>query len=401
MNEAIEEVLISEAPLKTFRDYEEDLGDTKFLLFDNDSNNMSFFENATFGKYKIQGLANYKNTMVIDKGIVNSMSGLTPIKVVHTVDLDSNILGDIQKLFFNSGSLKVNSDLLRLLTLIKREYIQLNSSPYILECGLNNFNLNKEVVFKSLQSFSIMDYIDEETLLSGEYGEFINDNLNLILPESDEKWRQIINLNEDSQEMSLPDYYSTYCMLLKAFYIKNSSKKSVEKKLNEFVDSITTEIFIYSENELLALFMYIDDDERISRFFNGIQPNSKNIFAKMKGMAWDLYHIRRTEQHMAERNISRGIIPIHSFASGDKGLNQIISLNPIKRVAFYKGRSLVVREKNIFEEYPDICSDKIKNSAEERKNKAKETDYKILSKKFEDSIVKLIDDGKKSCANFR
>lgn len=49
---------------------------------------------------------------------------------------------------------------------VKKERIQLNCSPYLIECAANDFVLDKKDVYESLLSFSLLEYTNIEQLLN-------------------------------------------------------------------------------------------------------------------------------------------------------------------------------------------------------------------------------------------
>ncbi|MFS0655492.1 hypothetical protein [Bacillus sp. 179-C3.3 HS] len=384
MNEGVKEVLTSKEPLKAYKYFSAMLSDFRFFMFDNNSNNMPIFEDKQFGHYQIQGIADYKNTVVLDDTLDYSK-----LRVNHCIDFDSNILGNLYALFF--GHLKEKDlDLLKMLCFLKENKIQINCSPYLLECVLNNFTINKDIVYNNLKAFSITDHLDLNSLKRGTFDTFLNENLDIIFRESDDRWREIYNLENKIEGKEISQYYLIYCMLLKAFYIKNESKKGANYKFKKLIDSVNSELCAYFENELLLCFMYIDGMKSIESFFGGIQINTQNLFRKIKGMAWDLFHLRAMENHMAERNKESRSIAIHSFASADKGLNKIISLNPIERIAFYKGRAIVKHKDSIFTKYPKFSYvNELEKYKEHRRVQCLKIDYKALSVDLEEEITNL------------
>ncbi|WP_311741270.1 hypothetical protein [Staphylococcus pseudintermedius] len=88
-----------------------------------------------------------------------------------------------------------------------------------------------------------------------------------------------------------------------AFYIKNISKKSEENKNFYLIQNYIKETenkLAYSELELSIIFDYINNDE--NNIFKSTNLNSKNLLSELKGIAWDLFHIRTSEDQIALRN---------------------------------------------------------------------------------------------------
>jgi 3-dehydroquinate dehydratase len=72
-------------------------------------------------------------------------------------------------------------------------------------------------------------------------------------------------------------------------------------------------------------------------------------------MTWDILHIRNIQTEMANRNTNSklNMFFVHSFASHDKGLIDIIKSNPINRLILYKNEAYPRYE----EGFEDICKD--------------------------------------------
>lgn len=115
----------------------------------------------------------------------------------------------------------------------------------------------------------------------------------------------------------------------------------------------------YSELELSVIFDYINNGE--NNIFKSTNLNSKNLLSKLKSIAWDLFHIRTSEDQIALRNTNSKEIFLHSFFTADKGLSNVISNYSISRMLAHEGKLYVYRENNIFKKYQKIKLLKYKN----------------------------------------
>lgn len=381
--ELIEQILVSPSPLIIFQENYNNLKGTRFLLFDNNLNTFGKkFQKINFNNFTISPLAEYQNTIVLDQYTVKESRKL---EIVHCVDFDSNIISNLRKLFFHTNY--SNEDLTKLLLYIKKERIQPNCSPYLIECAANNFTLDKEDVYESLLSFSLLENINIEQLLSNHLNKY---PLSINYLETDERWRSLIELKKYANKEYIPKYHYIYCLLLKMYFLKFSSKKSSKNKLIQLLDSINTELFGYWENELAICYLSLKEDSKTASFFGSVQPNTKDMLNKIQGMAWDLFHLRCAQEHMAMRNSCSNQIFLHSFGSEDKGINSIIRLNPIKRIAF-DGMDVYTHHKyTIFNMCPEVDVYTILNKHKDFRNKmCKKTNYQTLSKKLEYELLQL------------
>ena len=105
-----------------------------------------------------------------------------------------------------------------------------------------------------------------------------------------------------------------------------------------------------------------------------MQPNrnSADFLKDVRGLAWDLCHLRNVLEEMRVRNIADNIVFLHCFASYEIGLTDVIKSNPIKRILYLEDEAYYKYQYEIFdivgcaelkEVYADLFTNKIKNGA--------------------------------------
>ena len=92
-------------------------------------------------------------------------------------------------------------------------------------------------------------------------------------------------------------------MLLKAFIIKSGGKKENRKKIEDFLDFVINNVGCYLENEVYLIGKYLCNSGD-TVFFRHMQQNrdKDNFFRDVRGMAWDLCHLRNVLEEMKVRN---------------------------------------------------------------------------------------------------
>lgn len=377
----VHKVLKSTYPITTFKLHKEELSNVKFLLFDEEKTSFEFaFGNKQFGNYNIVDLADYGKLYVLDS---NSAFSNVGFQIGHCIEFDSNVIGDWKNIIFDK---KVKSDLEDMLLFIKKSGKQFSCEPYMLEMAANGSFINKEVVYKSLLAFSIFDNIDSITLEKKKLDQSHASSVEFAL--ADDRWRALLDVESDLEANPVKSHDFIYCLLLKAFYIKYASKKSTDNKILELIYSINNELFSYWENEMMLCYLFIKEDSSVEKFFGGAKPNAKNIIRKLKGMAWDLFHLRNLEISMTERNTNQSMVFLHSFGSADQGIVRMIKLNPITRMAFFDGKSIVIHEKNILNTCTHLGIKEILDQNEaKRREKCLNIDYRELSKQLEVEVL--------------
>ncbi|OFN26039.1 hypothetical protein HMPREF2578_02695 [Staphylococcus sp. HMSC072H03] len=299
-------------------------------------------------KYHLVEIANYDNLIIIDNDVIN---GNELIKVCQCIDFDSNIMSYLRNLIVKG---EYESDFFKILTNIKKSKQQISCVPYLIENGNNIHSINKIVSYETILSFSIFDRISQFDFESRNFSRYFNDSE--VILDTDDRYYHMLNI----QDSNILQFQSIYLLVLMAFYIKNSSKKSAENKIFYLIQNFIKETenkLAYSELELSVIFDYINNDE--NNIFKSTNLNSKNLLSKLKGIAWDLFHIRTSEDQIALRNTNSKEVFLHSIFTADKGLSNVINNYSISRMLAYEEKLYVYRENNIFKKLSKDKASKI------------------------------------------
>lgn len=213
--------------------------------------------------------------------------------------------------------------------------------------------------YETLLSFSILDRISEFDFKNRNFSRYFNDLEDIL--DTDDRYYHMMNM----QDSNIFHLQAIYLLVLMAFFVKNSSKKSAENKIVYLVENFIEETenkLAYSELELSVIFDYINND--VNNIFKSTNLNSKNLLSKLKGIAWDLFHIRTSEDQIALRNTNRKEVFLHSIFTADKGLSNVINNYSISRMLAHEGKLHVYRENNIFKKLSKVKASKIKELLE-------------------------------------
>ena len=85
--------------------------------------------------------------------------------------------------------------------------------------------------------------------------------------------------------------------------------------------------------------------------------------SKLKGIAWDLFHIRTSEDQIALRNTNSKEVFTFNFTA-DKGLSNVINNYSISRMLAHEEKLYVYRDNNIFKNYQKDKATKIQELLE-------------------------------------
>ncbi|MFK3992944.1 hypothetical protein [Staphylococcus capitis] len=335
--------------------------------------------------YYIVEIANYDNLIIIDNDIIN---GNELIKIGQCIDFDSNVMSYLRNLIIDN---EYEEDFFNILSKIKRSKQQVSCVPYLLENGNNIHRINKVKSYETLQSFSIFDRISEFDFENRNFSRYFNDSE--VILDTDDRYYHMMNI----QDSNILKFQAIYLLVLMAFFIKNSSKRSAENKIVYLIQNFIKETenkLAYSELELSVIFDYINNGE--NNIFKSTNLNSKNLLSKLKSIAWDLFHIRTSEDQIALRNTNSKEIFLHSFFTADKGLSNVINNYSISRMLAHEGKLYVYRENNIFKKISKDKASKIQKLLEKdrdiRISNVREATYNIQKniKMYEKYINEMI-----------
>ena len=89
--------------------------------------------------------------------------------------------------------------------------------------------------------------------------------------------------------------------------------------------------------------------------------------SKLKGIAWDLFHIRTSEDQIALRNTNSKEVFTFNFTA-DKGLSNVINNYSISRMLAHEEKLYVYRDNNIFKKLSKDKATKIQELLEKDRN---------------------------------
>ncbi|HAR6840190.1 TPA: hypothetical protein I2K07_002807, partial [Staphylococcus aureus] len=217
--------------------------------------------------------------------------------------------------------------------------------------------------YETILSFSIFDRISEFDFENRNFSRYFNDSE--VILDTDDRYYHMMNI----QDSNILQFQAIYLLVLMAFFIKNSSKKSAENKIVYLIQTFIKETenkLAYSELELSVIFDYINNGD--NNIFKSTNLNSKNLLSKLKGIAWDLFHIRTSEDQIALRNTNSKEVFLHSIFTADKGLSNVINNYSISRMLAHEEKLYVYRDNNIFKKLSKDKATKIQELLEKDRN---------------------------------
>lgn len=364
-------LLITQQPLIEYSENKKLLKGSRLFDFDERMNERKIPKILTNSdKYHVVEIANYDNLIIIDNEVIN---GNELIQVGQCIDFDSNVMSYLRNLIVSN---KYEDDFFKNLTNIKKSKQQISCVPYLIENGNNIHSINKIISYETILSFSIFDRVSEFDFENRNFSRYFNDSE--VILDTDDRYYHMMNI----QDSNILQFQAIYLLVLMAFFIKNSSKKSAENKIVYLIQTFIKETenkLAYSELELSVIFDYINNSD--NNIFKSTNLNSKNLLSKLKGIAWDLFHIRTSEDQIALRNTNSKEVFLHSIFTADKGLSNVINNYSISRMLAHEEKLYVYRDNNIFKKLSKDKATKIQELLEKdrdsRISNVREAKYNI------------------------
>lgn len=149
-----------------------------------------------------------------------------------------------------------------------------------------------------------------------------------------------------------------YALLLKAAIISFKKDQNVKCKLNSIMSFINNNLGKFPEREaiLCCLFLKNHNDSRVKNFFRGIQCNSKKILKTIKGMSWDLFHLRYCIEFGMANDLNYNNIYLHYLITQDSGFTDVANAYPLKYLIYKKGSlyPIVIFDQSVMDEITEI-----------------------------------------------
>ncbi|MGC3834409.1 hypothetical protein ACPSKX_09095 [Moritella viscosa] len=193
-------------------------------------------------------------------------------------------------------------------------------------------------IFNKLKAYELLRNLDTEAIKHESIVKACISDSELIMKTQQQMSRMYATLNDAifMKELDINFNYQ-YAHLLKMIIIQlHNPKKDRFMKVKEFLDFCHVKISAIGFREVFIACTFFDKGQKLG-FFSKIQKNKKDLFKIIKGMAWDLYHVRQMERVATLKPDERARYFFPSFLTCDKRLIEILDLYPLKCLAYIEG----------------------------------------------------------------
>lgn len=323
-----------------FSCFQDKLENCKFIFASTKGADPGLSVNFDFkGGSAIRSLFNSDKVLVLDKETLHEMTrGKATFQVDYSISLDTQALSYLEPYAKNNTS-KLPNDFKDIFECIARDDVFVDPMPYIHE---NYSNLSDyksvEAVFNKIKAYEVLRTIDKSALRNESIVKSCRTESELLKLAQEQVARMFSDLSVPGfiKQISASFNYQYACLLKMIVIQLANPKRAAYKKLFEYLDFCHKEVSVIGLRELVIASEFFERGQDFL-FFGKVQKNKKDILKIIKGMAWDLYHVRQLEKMVTIRpnNSARYYFP--SLLTCDKRLVEVIGLYPLKCCAYVEG----------------------------------------------------------------
>lgn len=301
-------------------------------------------------KVHIRGLIGSQFLIFLDADTHSALFESTDAQIPldYTISLDTQAVSYFEPFINGVGNL--GQDVREAFSYLIRDDVHIDSVPYVFEnmANLGDSHANDRI-YEKIKAFEIIKTVDKQHYrdTDGDIRSHLTDRE--IAEAAQAQMSKMLYSRTDARWVSSLDRQVgyMYILLLQMIYVQFSfCNKTNYQKTDWFLS--------FCHDELAAIFFletqvaqkYFEVGQRL-RFFGKIQKKSrekwkKGVFNILRGMAWDMLHLRNIERtgSINANKMSRYLLP--SFLTVDQPLAQLFEFYQLRGFAFNEERADIV-----------------------------------------------------------
>jgi hypothetical protein len=219
------------------------------------------------------------------------------------------------------------ADLQRIITLIKakKKYqLQTDILPFLFEnLRLSREDSKNERPLNTILAFKKLDYLDWEKFESNPRKPHCNCDDEALLIESQSTYNNLIKTEEVLKREQRALFTQVILFETAIQWLKNSQLPP-EEIFSSIIEFCVVQLEKLPKRELAFMWLFLQKPKS-QRFFGPLADLSKKLVKDLRGMAWDISHIRSLESFSAIGSSEYFYMPF--FVSFDDRFNEILRAN--------------------------------------------------------------------------
>lgn len=402
VKEAINEMFLCKNLMEhmgCFQHFYEELKDCTFVVFSEDEG--TELPEALHSNYDndfaIINIGSTNRYYAVNSTIYEEMlrTGRSDYYIDVCVELDTQAVSYLKNIFEEYNKIPDYDKIRKMIEYLQLPEVNYCCVPYLVENAAKKDDINVIDCYKNIKSFMLFKsfdfsvfeekgecaYVRQEEDIQIDVDGLYNDMLS-------EKFYQ-------AYEKLFRMQKALYVLLLKTVCIEFTNRKSAKNKVMELFDFVNEQLGFIAERELEVCYYYFNHHEKTKKFFKKVQKNSKDLLHTINGMAWDLIHIRLIEQQFTLKPTDEVRFAIHVLLTYDDGLKEILQINPIEQIVFYKDIPIPKLKHFWIDNIPGAKEKLLSEENRRRRHQAfVEKDVNELTRTLEAELLSICDEAK-------
>lgn len=402
VKEAIDEMFLCKNLMEhmgCFQHFYEELKDCTFVVFSEDEG--TELPEALHSNYDndfaIINIGSTNRYYAVNSTIYEEMlrTGRSDYYIDVCVELDTQAVSYLKNIFEEYNKIPDYDKIRKMIEYLQLPEVNYCCVPYLVENAAKKDDINVIDCYKNIKSFMLFKsfdfsvfeekgecaYVRQEEDIQIDVDGLYNDML------SEKFYQAYENLFRMQKAL--------YVLLLKTVCIEFTNRKSAKNKVMELFDFVNEQLGFIAERELEVCYYYFNHHEKTKKFFKKVQKNSKDLLHTINGMAWDLIHIRLIEQQFTLKPTDEVRFAIHVLLTYDDGLKEILQINPIEQIVFYKDIPIPKLKHFWIDNIPGAKEKLLSEENRRRRHQAfVEKDVNELTRTLEAELLSICDEAK-------
>ena len=402
VKEAINEMFLCKNLMEhmgCFQHFYEELKDCTFVVFSEDEG--TELPEALHSNYDndfaIINIGSTNRYYAVNSTIYEEMlrTGRSDYYIDVCVELDTQAVSYLKNIFEEYNKIPDYDKIRKMIEYLQLPEVNYYCVPYLVENAAKKDDINVIDCYKNIKSFMLFKsfdfsvfeekgecaYVRQEEDIQIDVDGLYNDML------SEKFYQAYENLFRMQKAL--------YVLLLKTVCIEFTNRKSAKNKVMELFDFVNEQLGFIAERELEVCYYYFNHHEKTKKFFKKVQKNSKDLLHTINGMAWDLIHIRLIEQQFTLKPTDEVRFAIHVLLTYDDGLKEILQINPIEQIVFYKDIPIPKLKHFWIDNIPGAKEKLLSEENRRRRHQAfVEKDVNELTRTLEAELLSICDEAK-------
>lgn len=253
--------------------------------------------------------------------------GKSKVLIDWSFSFDSNVAEKVRAYVNHEDINQIDRERVITLLKLKNEYsLQTDLLPFLFEnLRLSRNDRKNERPLNTIVAFKKLDYLDWESFEKNPAKPEFLCNEESLLEEAVNTYENLINDNEVKKREYKALFTQVFLFELAILWLRN--KSSPEEVFESLIDFCVLQLKKLPKYELMFAWMFLKNQNKV-RFFGPLAGISKKLTKSLRGMAWDMTHMRTLETMSTATNMGSFFIPF--FVSFDEKFSEILKQNQIQ-----------------------------------------------------------------------